>query len=82
MLGSGDLYFGTVIGIIDVRRSLFGAIADVLEFKAGSSGFGYLVDGNGRVVYHRNSTQLARDLSNIAPVTRATRLSVMESLAC
>ena len=71
--GAGNEFKGVLGGLANIQTSLLSAtLAEVLEFKAGRSGFGYLVDGNGRVVYHRNSSQLARDLSANVAVKRST----------
>ena len=70
--GAGNEFKGVLGGMANIQTSLLSAtLAEVLEFKAGRSGFGYLVDGNGRVVYHRNSSQLARDLSANVAVKRS-----------
>jgi PAS domain S-box-containing protein len=44
--------------------------AEILELQAGRRGFAYLVDGTGRVIYHRNNSLLNQDLTGIAPVAR------------
>jgi GAF domain-containing protein/HAMP domain-containing protein/anti-sigma regulatory factor (Ser/Thr protein kinase) len=64
---------GVVAGMYTLRYSQIGAMySEVLEFEAGHGGFAYLVDGNGRVIHHRDSYQIGGDLADTVPVTRAT----------
>jgi len=54
---------GVVAGICSVRFSTLGTTyTKVLEFKSGKSSFGYLVDGDGKVLYHRHSSLLGKSL--------------------
>ena len=68
---------GALAGVSNIRTSLLGAtllgatFAEVLELKAGQSGFAYLVDSNGKVIYHRDISLLGRDLTAVAPVSRS-----------
>ena len=72
VLGEGNQFSGALAGVSNIRTSLLGAtFAKVLELKAGESGFAYLVDSQGRVVHHRDNTQLGRDLTSITSVARA-----------
>ena len=65
---------GVVAGLHTVRYSPLGSsYAELLEFTAGRSGYAYLVDGNGRVIYHRDTSLLGRSLADSEPVARATR---------
>ncbi len=71
--GIGNRPEGVLAGFSNIRTSLIGAtFARVLEIQAGASGFAFLVDGNGRVIYHRDLSQLGRDLSASEPVQLAT----------
>ena len=73
IMSSHNQFVGMLAGMSNIRTSLVGAtFAEVLELKPGPSGFAYLVDGNGRVIYHRHSHQLGKDLSTTVPVNRAT----------
>ena len=66
---SGD-FGGALVGIATVRYSLLGAMyAELLEFKAGRGGYAYLVDGNGRIIYHRHSPEIGRKMAHILPVS-------------
>jgi PAS domain S-box-containing protein len=54
---------GVVAGICSVQFSTLGTTyTKVLEFKSGKSSFGYLVDGDGKVLYHRHSSLLGQSL--------------------
>jgi len=56
------------IGLSPIRD----VYAELLEFTAGGSAYAYLVDGNGRVIYHPDSSEAGRDLAHTVPVMRAT----------
>ena len=63
---------GALAGVSNIRTSLLGAtFAQVLELKAGESGFAYLVDSKGRVIHHRDNSQLGRDLTAVVAVARS-----------
>ena len=69
VVASGAEFKGMVVGISTLSSLLSDATySAVLEITAGGEGFAYLVDGNGRVIYHRDSAQLGRDLSDTTPV--------------
>ena len=71
VVASGAEFKGVVAGISTLSYLFSDATySDVLEITAGDEGFAYLVDGNGRVIYHRDSSQLGRDLSDTTPVMR------------
>lgn len=71
VIGIGSEFEGILIGALTLRASLVGSIfADVLELQSGGAGLGYLVDGQGRVVYHRDVASLGTDLSALLPVQR------------
>ena len=74
IVASGGEFMGVLVGL-DTLRSLVSdaTYSSVLQIAAGREGFAYLVDGNGRVIYHPDDSQLAEDLSSVAPVTRAIR---------
>ena len=72
ILDAENRFNGVLSGVSNIRTSSLGAtFSEVLELKAGRSGFAYLVDSQGKVVYHRDASQLGRDLTFIAPVRRA-----------
>jgi len=65
---------GVLAGMCTIKYSLLGAkYAEVLEIKAGRSSYAYLVDGNGRVIYHRYSSQVGSSLANTVPVMQVTK---------
>ena len=72
ILDAENRFNGVLSGVSNIRASsLEATFSEVLELKAGRSGFAYLVDSQGKVVYHRDASQLGRDLTFIAPVRRA-----------
>jgi nitrate/nitrite-specific signal transduction histidine kinase len=74
IVGSDGEFKGVLAGMSEIRYPLLGSIyAEVFEFKVGRSGYAYLVDGNGRAVYHPDSSQVGRNLADFVPVVRATR---------
>ena len=74
VVASGAEFKGVVAGISTLSSLLSDATySAVLEITAGAEGFAYLVDGNGRVISHRDSSQLGEDLSDITPVMRLRR---------
>ena len=74
IIGGDNEFNGVLAGMSNIKTSLLGAtFANVLELKAGRSGYAYLVDGNGRVVYHRQTSLLGTKLAAIEPVIQVTR---------
>ncbi len=70
----GGAFQGVLSGMFTLRYSLVGAtFAQVLELKAGQTGFAYLVDGNGRVLYHQDGSLVGESLDERPPVVRAIR---------
>jgi len=73
IVGGGGELRGVLAGTCTIKHSLLGATyARVLEFKAGRSGYAYLVDGKGRVIYHRHASEVGRNLAATAPVMQVT----------
>ena len=73
IMGKGNEFKGVMAGLFTIRYSLIGATyAEVLEFKAGRTGFAYLVDGNGLVIYHQDGSLVGSSLAATVPVVRAT----------
>ncbi len=69
ILGTDGEFVGVLAGISTLRYSLLTAVyAQLLEFKADRAGYAYLVDGNGRVIYHRDSSQIGKSLTDRLPV--------------
>lgn len=65
-------FAGVLAGMSEVKYPSPGAIyAQVTELQVGESGFAYLVDGNGRVIYHPYSAFMGARLTATEPVARA-----------
>jgi len=72
IVGDDGEFKGMLAGTCTLKYSLLGATyARVLEFEAGRSGYAYLVDGNRRVIYHRDSAQVGMELDTV-PVIQVT----------
>ena len=67
--------FKSVLAGMSTLKSLVSDVtySRVLEITAGRKGFAYLVDGQGKTIYHRDTSLLGESLVVIDPVTRATR---------
>jgi len=64
IMGDSGKFNGVLVGMSTLKYSPLGTIyAKVLEFKAGLSGYAYLVDRNGKIIYHRHSSRLGSDMS-------------------
>jgi len=73
IVGSGDEFKGMLAGLSTLRYSLLSTTyAKVLELTAGHSGYGYIVDGKGQVIHHRNQKLLGTNLADTEPVMQAT----------
>jgi HAMP domain-containing protein len=71
IIGSGGELRGVMAGLSTVKYSRLGAtFAEVLEFQAGRGGYAYLVDGNGKVIWHRDSSLVGTSLAGAVPVRR------------
>lgn len=74
IVGNGDEFKGVLAGMSKIKYPLLGSIyTEVFEFKVGRSGYAYLVDGNGRVIYHPDGSQVGRYLADFVPVVRAAK---------
>ncbi len=74
ILGSAGEFKGVVIGASNLRSpQVREPLALDLGVNPGRDGFAYLIDGNGRVIYHPDLAQLGRDLSDVVSVQRAAR---------
>jgi len=74
IVGSGGEFEGALVGMCTLKYSLLGSTyAQILELKAGRSGYAYLVDSSGRVIYHRHRSQVGGSLADTDPVMRVTR---------
>lgn len=69
IVGTDGRFLGVLAGLATIKYSLLGATYHkLLEFKEGRSGYAYLVDGAGRAIYHRNTSQVGSDMRAILPV--------------
>ncbi len=67
-----DQFLGVMAGIATIGRSGLGnTYAKALEFTTGENGYAYLVDGNGRVIYHPDRSELGSSYAQLPPVMRA-----------
>ena len=65
---------GMVAGMATLHRSqLCSTFAEVLELKAGHTGYAYLVGGKGRVIYHRYASLVGADMADTVPVAQVVR---------
>ncbi len=73
IVASGGELKGVLAGMSTLESLVsVGTYSEVLEITAGSEGFAYLVDGQGRVIYHQDISQLGTSLAATEPVVRAT----------
>ncbi|HEY91487.1 MAG TPA: HAMP domain-containing protein, partial [Dehalococcoidia bacterium] len=67
-------FAGVMVGMSEVKHPVPGAIyARVVNLQVGESGFAYLVDGNGRVIYHPFSSFMGARLTATEPVSRVLK---------
>ena len=73
IVARGPEFKGVAAGMSTLNSLLLNATySEVLEITADSERFAYLVDGNGRVIFHSDRSRLGTDLSAIVPVKRVT----------
>jgi hypothetical protein len=62
-------FVGTIAGMFRVGATTVSAFyGDIIKLRIGESGSAYLVDGNGRVIYHTDTDRIADDASAQAVV--------------
>ncbi len=70
LLGSQDEMLGTLVGMFQLgATSISTFYGDIVRLRVGRHGIAYLVDGEGKVIYHSTATQIGEDFSN-EPVVR------------
>jgi len=70
MLGSQDEMLGTLVGMFQLgATSISTFYGDIVRLRVGRHGIAYLVDGEGRVIYHSTASQIGEDFSG-EPVVR------------
>ena len=74
IVGNDGGFRGVLSGLFKMKYPLLGPIyAEVLQLKVGRRGYAYLVDGNGRVIYHPDGSRVGKNLAATLPVMRAIR---------
>lgn len=73
IIGSDSEFIGAVAGICSVKYSTLGTTyTKVLEYKSGESSYAYLVDGRGKVLYHRHSSLIGSRIETGEAVEKVT----------
>jgi len=71
IMGENTELAGVLTGMFKMKQLLLNPIyAEVLQIEIGKSGYAFLVDGNGQVIYHPDSSQLGRGLASTESVRR------------
>ena len=71
IVGVDGNFKGVVAGLRTLRHAPRADVyAELLQFSPGPSGHTYVVDGNGRVIYHHDSARLGQLLADSPPVAR------------
>ena len=69
IIGPQGEFVGTLAGTFRVGATTVSALyGDIVKLRIGESGSAYLVDGNGRVIYHTDTDLIADDVSAQAVV--------------
>jgi signal transduction histidine kinase/CheY-like chemotaxis protein/HAMP domain-containing protein len=69
MIGSQGELLGTIAGMFRLGETSVSAFyGDIVKLRSGESGRAYLVDGQGRVIYHSNIDYVGQDFSTQAGV--------------
>ena len=64
ILGSQAEFFGTLVGMFGVEQAALSAFYDDIEkLRLVESGSAYIVDGNGKVIYHSDPGYIGEDFS-------------------
>jgi len=70
--GEDGAFAGVLVGMSEVKYPVPGAIyAQVTELQVGESGYAYLVDAKGRVIYHPYSALMGARVTEAEPVRLA-----------
>jgi len=70
--GEQDEFYGILAGMFRISETSVSTIyGDIAKMRIGESGSTYLVDGNGRVIYHSDTDLIGKDLSAQAVVQQA-----------
>jgi hypothetical protein len=70
--GDDGQFLGVMAGKLRLGASAVSALyGDLVKLRLGGKGSAYLVDGNGRVIYHSEFGKIGEDLSSLAVVQQA-----------
>ncbi len=74
ILGPDNGMAGVVAGVCSLDYSTLGTTyTKVLEYKSGQASYAYLVDGHGRVLYHRQPSLMGRIVLEQPPVKKVVQ---------
>ena len=70
IIGDQSEFLGSIVGVFHLRATTISAFySGILTLRIGNGG-SYIVDGNGKVLYHDNRDQVGADFGTRQPVTR------------
>ena len=71
IIGQEGEFKGVIAGLASVNYStLGGTYTKVLEYKSGQRSYAFLVDGNGRALYHRRSSLIGTTMERTEPLKK------------
>jgi nitrate/nitrite-specific signal transduction histidine kinase len=71
--GSQDEFLGVMAGMFQLDEATSSFYGDIVRRRVGVEGSSYLVDGNGRVIYHSDLTKVGDDLSSQEAILQVMR---------
>jgi len=80
IIGPQGEFVGTIAGMFRVGATAVSAFyGDIVKLRIGESGSAYLVDGNGRLIYHTDTDRIADDVS-MQPIVQQVLSGGMEAI--
>jgi signal transduction histidine kinase/HAMP domain-containing protein len=80
IIGAQREFRGALAGMFHVRPDTVSSFyADILKLRMNNSGTVYLVDGNGQVIYHTDSSQIGADFSTL-PMVQKVKLGQINAV--
>ncbi|SDO53494.1 PAS domain-containing sensor histidine kinase [Desulforhopalus singaporensis] len=74
VIGKNNRFSGAVAGICSISKSTIGTTySKVLEYESGKSSYAFLVDGSANVLYHRRSSLIGSEISDLEAVKEVNR---------
>ncbi len=74
IIGPQDELLGTMVGMFHLGATTVSAFyGDIVKLRLGESGRAYLVDGDGRVIYHSDTARIGEDFSSQPVVQQALK---------